>query len=236
MFDHFACQAGRQTWSRQSGIRLVILAVVTVELLKEAAAASGSLKQRQTSQPTTWPASSVSDRCRRSWRLQNPAKTSLGWSSGSPPCTQGLITQSWFYPSLPHTWTAGRAGGRRPASGSGSDGDSGERTSARRNHHHHHRGAAAAIPATQHGAFALLCFHLLGMTVQSQTLSLGHLDRRNEPIKSSSLAQSVSQFRVVVAIYVHTVLLCDDIHARTNTLMILPQVHLRKPCYDFYFL
>ena len=24
--------------------------------------------------------------------------------------------------------------------------------------------------------------------------------------------------------------------ARPNTLMILPQVHLRKPCYDFYFL
>ena len=23
---------------------------------------------------------------------------------------------------------------------------------------------------------------------------------------------------------------------RTNSIMILPQVHLRKPCYDFYFL
>src|ERR1041384_6127713 len=27
-----------------------------------------------------------------------------------------------------------------------------------------------------------------------------------------------------------------DPNGRTNTLMILPQVHLRKPCYDFYFL
>lgn len=27
-----------------------------------------------------------------------------------------------------------------------------------------------------------------------------------------------------------------NVRAHISTLMILPQVHLRKPCYDFYFL
>ena len=28
----------------------------------------------------------------------------------------------------------------------------------------------------------------------------------------------------------------DELGPKTKSLMILPQVHLRKPCYDFYFL
>ena len=34
----------------------------------------------------------------------------------------------------------------------------------------------------------------------------------------------------------HTVLLISPLYSSLSWLMILPQVHLRKPCYDFYFL
>jgi hypothetical protein len=51
------------------------------------------------------------------------------------------------------------------------------------------------------------------------------LDKKETPVKAeSSHTKGKSKYNSQVGLYVGYVL------------MILPQVHLRKPCYDFYFL
>ena len=137
--------------SRQS-IRLVILRRRDDQLLKEAAPAKslGSLEQRRTNQETDNVASVVHGSL-PSFIETSESRHDEHWNGAAHP-VQGLITQSLFYPSLPHRLflTAGREGGRRRRQQQ-------QQSAAALSHHQPPPPPPTATPATQHGAF--ICYN-----------------------------------------------------------------------------